>query len=67
MEYSPWTLDIEQNNLLKTAREHGVAIVAYSPVGRGMLTGKFKSPDDFEEGDFRKHNVSIKSSYDHLL
>jgi len=61
MEYSPWTLDIEENGLLKKARELGVAIVAYSPVGRGMLTGKYKSPDDFEEGDFRKNNVSIIS------
>jgi aryl-alcohol dehydrogenase-like predicted oxidoreductase len=38
---------------LKTARELGVAIVAYSPLGRGFLTGQYKSPSDFEKGDFR--------------
>ena len=58
IEYSPWTLDIESDStdVLRTARELGVAIVAYSPLGRGFLTGKYKSPDDFEEGDFRKSN-----------
>ena len=55
IEYSPFTTDIEdpQINLLKTAQELGVAVVAYSPLGRGMLTGKLKSIDDFEEGDLR--------------
>jgi len=55
IEYSPFSLDIEsdQIGLLKTARELGVAIVAYSPIGRGMLGGQIRSPDDFEEGDFR--------------
>ncbi|EJD05613.1 Aldo/keto reductase [Fomitiporia mediterranea MF3/22] len=56
VEYSPFTLDIEfpEVNLLKTARELGVTIVAYSPLGRGLLTGQYKSPDDFEEDDFRR-------------
>ncbi|CCM02737.1 uncharacterized protein FIBRA_04844 [Fibroporia radiculosa] len=56
VEYSPFTLEIEDEKiaLLTTARELGVAIVAYSPLGRGMLTGQYKSPDDFEDGDFRK-------------
>ncbi|KZT20178.1 Aldo/keto reductase [Neolentinus lepideus HHB14362 ss-1] len=56
VEYSPFTLDIEDEKvgLLKTARELGVKIVAYSPLGRGLLTGRYKSPDDFEDGDFRK-------------
>ncbi|KAL5521504.1 hypothetical protein ACEPAF_2252 [Sanghuangporus sanghuang] len=56
VEYSPFTLDIEfpEVNILKTARELGVAIIAYAPLGRGLLTGKYKSPDDFEEGDFRR-------------
>jgi len=54
--YSPFSLDIEteQIGLLKTARELGVAIVAYSPIGRGMLGGQIRSPADFGEGDFRK-------------
>ena len=56
IEYSPFSLDIEREEigLLKTCRELGVALVCYSPLGRGMLTGQIKSPDDFEEGDFRK-------------
>ena len=55
IEYSPFTTDIESPDiaLLKTCRELGVATVAYSPLGRGMLTGVYKSPADFEEGDFR--------------
>lgn len=56
IEYSPFSLDIEspQIELLKTCRELGVAVVAYSPIGRGMMSGTLRSPDDFEEGDFRK-------------
>ena len=56
MEYSPFATEIEfpDIGLLKTCRELGVAIVAYSPLGRGMLTGAYKSPADFEEGDYRK-------------
>ncbi|CAO2658756.1 Nn.00g064790.m01.CDS01 [Neocucurbitaria sp. VM-36] len=55
VEYSPFALDIEskQIDLLKTCRELGVAVVAYSPLNRGMLTGALKGPEDFEEGDFR--------------
>ncbi|KAJ7435780.1 NADP-dependent oxidoreductase domain-containing protein [Mycena galericulata] len=56
VEYSPFTLDIEDPkiNLLNTARELGVKIVAYSPLGRGLITGQYKSPADFEDSDFRK-------------
>lgn len=56
VEYSPFALEIEseQINLLRVCRELGVAVVAYSPLGRGMFTGTLRSPDDFEEGDFRK-------------
>ena len=56
VEYSPFSLDIEkeENGLLKTCRELGVAIVCYSPLGRGMLTGQFKTPNDLEADDFRK-------------
>lgn len=58
IEYSPFAIDIEspQIQLLKTCRELGVATVAYSPLGRGMLTGAYSSPDDFEDGDFRKYS-----------
>ncbi|KII86674.1 hypothetical protein PLICRDRAFT_43317 [Plicaturopsis crispa FD-325 SS-3] len=56
VEYSPFTLDIEDEKiaLLQTARELGVTVVAYSPLGRGLLTGQYKSVDDFEEDDFRR-------------
>ncbi|KAI0634752.1 Aldo/keto reductase [Trametes polyzona] len=56
VEYSPFTLYIEDEKfaVLKTARELGVAIVAYSPLGRGLLGGKIRSPDDLPEGDLRR-------------
>ncbi|KAK7065073.1 NADP-dependent oxidoreductase domain-containing protein [Favolaschia claudopus] len=56
VEYSPFSLDIEDPKigLLATARELGVKIVAYSPLGRGLLTGQYKSPDEFADDDFRK-------------
>jgi aryl-alcohol dehydrogenase-like predicted oxidoreductase len=54
IEYNPFSLDIEQNGLLEACRELGVGVVCYAPLGRGFLTGKFKSPDDFPEGDIRR-------------
>ncbi|KIM70472.1 hypothetical protein SCLCIDRAFT_100706 [Scleroderma citrinum Foug A] len=52
---APFTLDIEDPkiNILETARELGIKVVAYSPLGRGLLTGKYESPDDFAEDDYR--------------
>lgn len=47
IEYSPWFTDHEQNGLIEAARELGVTIIAYSPLGKGMLTGTFTSPDQF--------------------
>lgn len=49
-------MDIEDLNigLLEACRELGVVVVAYSPLGRGFLTGRYRSPEDFEEGDFRR-------------
>ncbi|KIY65414.1 Aldo/keto reductase [Cylindrobasidium torrendii FP15055 ss-10] len=54
MEYSPLYLDIEQDGTLDLCRELGIALVAYSPLARGLVTGQFRSPDDFEEGDGRR-------------
>jgi aryl-alcohol dehydrogenase-like predicted oxidoreductase len=54
-EYSLWTRDPE-DGVLETLAELGISLVAYSPLGRGFLSGTIKSPDDFEESDFRKHN-----------
>ncbi|KAJ5225201.1 NADP-dependent oxidoreductase domain-containing protein [Penicillium chermesinum] len=56
IEYSPFATDIERPtiDLLNTCRELGIAVVAYSPVGRGVLSGQIKSADDIAENDFRK-------------
>ncbi|MFP5247630.1 MAG: aldo/keto reductase, partial [Thermoanaerobaculia bacterium] len=52
-EYSLWTRDAE-DEILPTGRELGIGFVAYSPLGRGFLTGRFKSIDDFDPSDFRR-------------
>src|SRR5213075_1171430 len=54
-ELSLWSRDAEAE-VLPTVRELGIGYVAYSPLGRGFLTGQFKSPDDFPEDDFRKNH-----------
>jgi aryl-alcohol dehydrogenase-like predicted oxidoreductase len=54
-EYSLWTRDVEQR-ILPTTRELGIGFVPYSPLGRGFLSGRFSSPDDIPEGDFRRSN-----------
>jgi aryl-alcohol dehydrogenase-like predicted oxidoreductase len=51
-EYSLWTRDIEAE-ILPTVRELGIGFVAYSPLGRGFLTGRFKDAGDFKPGDYR--------------
>jgi aryl-alcohol dehydrogenase-like predicted oxidoreductase len=51
-EYSLFTRDIEAD-ILPTIRELGIGLVAYSPLGRGLLTGAYRSPADFGEGDSR--------------
>ncbi|CRG86629.1 hypothetical protein PISL3812_03639 [Talaromyces islandicus] len=56
MEYSLFTLDIESSTseVLKTCRELGVTVVAYSPIGRGVLTGQFQSHADIPQTDLRR-------------
>lgn len=54
-EYSLWTRDSE-DDVLPLCEELGIAFVPYSPLGRGFLTGQIKSPDDLEEGDWRRSN-----------
>src|SRR6476469_9703555 len=61
-EYSLWTRDPEDNGVLDTTRELGIGFVAYSPLGRGFLTGRFRSPDDFDEDDFRKHHPRFQGA-----
>ncbi len=55
-EYSLWTRDPETTGTLAACREHGIALVAYSPLGRGFLTGAITKPDDFAEDDYRRIN-----------
>jgi aryl-alcohol dehydrogenase-like predicted oxidoreductase len=55
VEYSLWTRDPE-DDILPTCRELNVGLVPYSPLGRGFLTGKLASPDQFEANDFRRHS-----------
>ncbi|ABF46465.1 MULTISPECIES: aldo/keto reductase [Deinococcus] len=54
-EYSLWTRDPEEE-VLPTCRELGIGFVAYSPLGRGFLSGQFRSPEDLPADDFRRHN-----------
>jgi aryl-alcohol dehydrogenase-like predicted oxidoreductase len=53
-EYSLWTRDPEAD-VLKTCRELGVSLVAYSPLGRGFLTARFEKPEDLPADDYRRH------------
>jgi aryl-alcohol dehydrogenase-like predicted oxidoreductase len=53
-EFSLWTRDPEQDGVLETCRELGVGFLAYSPLGRGFLTGQFKTFEDFEQDDYRR-------------
>ena len=54
-EYSLWSRDVE-NEILPTVRELGIGFVAYSPLGRGFLTGRITRPEDLVEGDWRKNH-----------
>ena len=54
-EYSLWSRDVE-DEILPTVRELGIGFVAYSPLGRGFLTGQIKSPQDIAEDDWRKNH-----------
>jgi aryl-alcohol dehydrogenase-like predicted oxidoreductase len=58
-EYSLWTRDPE-DEILPVVRELGIGFVAYSPLGRGFLTGQIQSEDDFAENDFRRFNPRFK-------
>jgi aryl-alcohol dehydrogenase-like predicted oxidoreductase len=53
-EWSLWTRDAEENGVLATVRELGIAFVAYSPLGRGFLTGRFRKFEDLPADDYRR-------------
>ena len=55
-EWSLWTRDPEVNGVLETVRELGIGFVAYSPLGRGFLTGAITAPEDLPEGDTRRRH-----------
>ena len=55
-EYSLWTRDPEDNGVLATCRELGIGFVAYSPLGRGFLTGQFRTFDDLAPDDYRRNS-----------
>jgi aryl-alcohol dehydrogenase-like predicted oxidoreductase len=55
-EYSLWTRDVETNGTLATCRELGIALVPYSPLGRGFLTGAIQKPSDLDPSDWRLTN-----------
>ena len=57
-EYSLWTRDPEAE-VLPVCRELGVGFVAYSPLGRGFLSGRFTSLDELEPGDFRRNGPAL--------
>ena len=64
VEFSPFTLDIEQNGILDVCKELGITVMAYSPLSRGLIGGSFKSradlPQDFRKVDaprFQKENL----------
>jgi aryl-alcohol dehydrogenase-like predicted oxidoreductase len=53
-EYSLWTRDPEENDVLATCRELGIGLVPYSPLGRGFLTGAIRKVEDLSQDDFRR-------------
>jgi aryl-alcohol dehydrogenase-like predicted oxidoreductase len=66
-EYSLWTRDPEEE-VLPTVRELGIGFVAYSPLGRGFLTGRFKKPEDIPESDYRRTSPRFQGeNFEHNL
>jgi len=60
-EYSLWSRDVEAE-VLPTLRELGIGLVAYSPIGRGFLAGRFSDPSELDEGDFRRSGPRFTGS-----
>jgi aryl-alcohol dehydrogenase-like predicted oxidoreductase len=55
-EYSLWSREPAEGDVLGTTRELGITFVAYSPLGRGFLTGRFAKPEDIPADDWRRRN-----------
>jgi len=60
-EYSLWSREPEHTDVLDTCRRLGIAFVAYSPLGRGFLTGELKTPEDFAADDYRRFNPRFQA------
>ncbi|HEY3253647.1 MAG TPA: aldo/keto reductase [Polyangiaceae bacterium] len=61
-EYSLWTRDPEVDGVLETCRELGIGFLAYSPLGRGFLTGQIKQFEDFDEHDYRRFSPRFQGA-----
>jgi aryl-alcohol dehydrogenase-like predicted oxidoreductase len=61
-EYSLWTRDPEVDGVLATCAELGIGFVAYSPIGRGFLSGQIRSVEDLDADDFRRHNPRFQGA-----
>ena len=61
-EYSLWTRYVEEE-VMGTLQELGIALVAYSPLGRGFLSGRFSSPEELDDGDFRKYGPRFNGEH----
>jgi aryl-alcohol dehydrogenase-like predicted oxidoreductase len=60
-EWSLWTRDPEENGVLDVVRELGIGFVAYSPIGRGFLSGEIRTIDDLAENDFRRFHPRFQN------
>jgi aryl-alcohol dehydrogenase-like predicted oxidoreductase len=60
-EYSLWTRDVETNGVLDACRERDIGFVAYSPLGRGFLSGQIKKFEDLAEDDYRRNSPRFQS------
>ena len=56
-EWSLWTRDVEENDVLSTVRELGIGFVPYSPLGRGFLTGAITNPEELDASDSRRRGA----------
>lgn len=61
-EYSLWTRDVEENGVLATVRELGIGFVAYSPLGRGFLTGQYRKFEDLAPDDSRRRQPRFQGA-----
>jgi len=62
IEVSPWSMEEETKKVIATAAELGVTVSAYAPLGRGFLTGKFKSPEDLPKDDMRRQYTRFNNA-----